>query len=168
MEVVERKHAVVLSRTREHTLAMNARMHTLQRNHFLPLPPSPEKKEKKKHGSHNRKCSRSWRMKKRSGSQLSSLFPFHLCLFSIFPTFHRWVKKLKISDEKGCLPSNKSDRVQTSDAFWQSARAPFPELYFECHRLMFLVVHVFSSSAHYSEFHLLCDGRSDGRTDGRT
>ena len=87
MKMVERKHAVVQTRTREHMLAKNARMHTLQRNHFLPLPPSPEKKEKKKHGSHNRKCSRSWRMKKRSGSQLSSLFPFHLCLFSSFPLF---------------------------------------------------------------------------------
>ena len=70
---------------------------------------------------------------------------------------------------------NKSDRVQTSDAFWRSASVLVSELSFKWLSLMFLIL-LCSNSAHISEIQLLCDGpmdrqtdqQTDGPTDGRT
>ena len=72
-----------------------------------------------------------------------------------------------IRNEDGKLFNNKSDRVQTSDAFWRSASVLVPELSFKWHSFMFLKLFC-SKLAHFSEIQLVRDGRTDRRTDRRT
>ena len=58
---------------------------------------------------------------------------------------------------------NTSDRVQTSDAFWRSARVIVP--YLSLKRLYFFFLVLFSSNlTHFSEIQFVCDGRADRRT----
>ena len=62
---------------------------------------------------------------------------------------------------------NKSDRVQTSDAFCRSARVVVSELSFNWLRFMSLVLFC-SNSTQFSEIQPVCDGRTDRPTNGRT
>ena len=65
---------------------------------------------------------------------------------------------------------NKSDGVQTSDAFWRSARVHVFELSLKWYGFMFLVLLCFILVVIpiFSEIQLVCDRRTDRRTDGRT
>ena len=60
---------------------------------------------------------------------------------------------------------NKSNRVRTTDAFWQTARVLVFKSSFKWHSFMFLMLFC-SNSAHFSEIQLVCDLQTDGRTDG--
>jgi len=66
--------------------------------------------------------------------------------------------------------TNKSDGVQTSDAFWRSARVLVSELSFKWYSFMFLVLFgsILVEISDFSEIQLVCDLRTDGPTDGRT
>ena len=68
---------------------------------------------------------------------------------------------------KNKFQKNKSDRVQTSDSFWRSARVLVYELSFKWHSFMFPMLFC-SISAHFPEIQLVCDRQTDERTDGRT
>ena len=56
---------------------------------------------------------------------------------------------------------NKSDGVQTSDAFWRSAHVATSKLSFKWYRLMFFIISITSD---FSEIKLVCDGQTDGWT----
>ena len=62
---------------------------------------------------------------------------------------------------------HKSDEVQTSDAFWRSARVLVSELFFKWHSFMFFVLfgRILVDISDFSEIQLVCDLRTDGRTD---
>ena len=63
--------------------------------------------------------------------------------------------------------NSKSDRVQTSDAFWRSGRVLVIESFFYCHSFMFQMLLCSNSDGEcrFSEIPPMCDGRTDGRTD---
>ena len=65
---------------------------------------------------------------------------------------------------------HKSDEVQTSDAFWRSARVLVSELFLKWHSFMFFVLfgRILVDISDFSEIHLVCDLRTDGRTNGWT
>ena len=68
----------------------------------------------------------------------------------------------KVRHEK----KNKSEGVQTSDAFWRSARVLVSELSFKWYNFIFLVLFcsILVEISDFSEIQLVCDGGTDGRT----
>ena len=64
---------------------------------------------------------------------------------------------------------NKSDGVQTSNAFWRSACVLVSELSFKWHSFMFLVLFgsILVEISYFSEIQLVCDWQKDGWTDRR-
>ena len=63
-----------------------------------------------------------------------------------------------------------TDGIQTSDAFWRSARVLVSELSFKWYSFMFLVLFgsILVEISDFSEIQLVCDLRTDGPTNRLT